>query len=123
MKGKILITAVLFSCLTTPLMAGDPAEVVVGKEYVLQETMNIRNAPPKGMLYSLGEKQGEIKKDDTITVQRVKPVKTLFGSHYWVEITKEDAATGKVDKGWVDAGEKGKESLLKEKVHTSGGPE
>lgn len=123
MKGKILLMIAMFFWMSPPAMADDPAEMVVGKRYIVQGTMNLRSSPPKGLLYSLGEKQGEIKKDEAVIVEDVKAVKTLLGSHFWVEIKKDNPATGKVDKGWVYAGEKGKESLLKEKAQTPGGPD
>ena len=76
--------------------------------FVAKGNLALREAPPSGLFYTIGEKIGTIETGTKVVATGEKKLKTLFGESRWLMVDVMDAKTGaKTFTGWVYAGETG----------------
>jgi hypothetical protein len=69
--------------------------------------LNLRDRPPHGWFYTLGDAKSLLRKGEHVKVQDQKTIKTLFGEYQWAKVTVLTPQTGQPsDPLWVFVGER-----------------
>lgn len=114
MRRQLLVLAIVLAVIA-PVTAQQPTikpEDLLfkpGDVLVAAGDLNLRDAPPHGWFYRLGEAKATLKKGDQVKVTDEKTIKTLFGEYQWAEVTvlspQGQAASAPL---WVYIGEREK---------------
>lgn len=107
---KLLVLPLVLMLLFAAAHALHPELIQANREYSAVGNVSFRDAPPRTIFYILGEKIGHVGRGEKVTVKSIKEVNTLFNTHYWLNVDRENPSTNQMESGWVYAGAAGDDS-------------